>query len=164
VTDNSDCPRSPQDIPQVPNNLIQRLYKFLRDDAVVNQLLDGKESSPGQLRMALEDSLDDWNTTPPPIPPVSFLTHPSRNLLIKGAVIEILISAGILMSRNRLSYNDGGISVQVSDKASDYSQWINMLVRNYESKKIEIKKTINVERGWGGVPSEYSVINQYRNY
>jgi len=163
VSDN-DCPRSPQDIPQVPNSLIQRLNKFLRDDPSVNQLLDGKESSPSQLRMALEDSLDDWNISPPPIPPVSFDTHPSRNLLIKGAVIEILMSAGILMSRNRLSYNDGGISVQVSDKASEYSQWINMFARNYELKKLEIKKTLNIQRGWGNAPSEYSMIHSREYY
>jgi len=154
----SETPLSPQDIPQVPNVLIQRVTKFLRDDASVNQLLDGKESSPSQVRMALEDSLDDWNTTPPPIAPVTFDTHPSRNLLTKGAVIEILISAGILMSRNRLNYNDGGIHVATSDKANEYSQWINMFVRNYETKKIQIKRTINIANGWGGVPSEYSTI------
>jgi len=109
--------------------------------------------------MAIEDSLDDWNTTPPPIPHVTYNSHPSRRLLIRGAVIEILESAGILMSRNRLDYSDGGVTVRVSDKAQDYSQWIDRFINRYEKKKYEIKKTINIQRGWGSVASEYEQIH-----
>jgi len=147
----------------VPNHLVQRLNRFIRDDEKLNRLIEGRESSPAQLRMALEDSLDDWNTTPPPIAHISYETHPSRRLLIRGAVIEILESAGILMSRNRLDYNDGGITVRISDKAGDYSQWITSVVNRYERKKLEIKRSINVGLGWGYVESEYSTINGNRN-
>lgn len=143
----------------VPNKLVQKLNMFLRDNEKLNKLIEGKEHSPAQLRDALIDSLDDWNITPPPLTPVDFSTHPSRRLLIHGAVIELLQSAGILQSRNRLQYNDGGITVSVSDKASDYQSWISLLVNDYERKKRAVKVTKNVELGWGGVSSEYSKIN-----
>lgn len=141
------------------NKLTQKLNAFLRDDPALNELIDGKESSPAQLRDALEASLDDWNTTPPPIPFVTYETHPSKRLLIRGAVIEILESAGILQSRNKLQYNDGGISVSTSDKAQAYASWISAFASRYERKKIEIKKSINITRGWGQAPSEYSTIH-----
>lgn len=143
----------------VPNKLVQRLNRFMRDHEKLNKLIEGKEHSPSQLRDALEDSLDDWNITPPPLSPVNFKNHPSRRLLIHGAVIELLLSAGILQSRNRLNYNDGGVTVSVSDKASDYQGWINSFVSDYERKKKQVKVTLNVEKGWGGVSSEYAKIN-----
>lgn len=149
---------------EVPNELVQRLNTFLRDNPILNTLIEGKESSPAQLRMAIEDSLDDWNTTPPPLAYVTYTSHPSRRLLIRGAVIEILDSAGILQSRNKLSYNDGGISVQISDKGGDYMQWINKFTADYERKKMEVKKTININLGWGEAPSEYALISGDRFY
>lgn len=135
--------------------LVDRLRCFLRDDPALNKLIKGFESSPKQLIFALEDSVDDWNNTPPPLAPINLDTHPSRRLLIRGAAIEILRSAGILQSRNRLSYSDGGVNVQVSDKAADYQAWLNNMVNDYERKKLELKKSINLAMAYGEVPSEY---------
>jgi hypothetical protein len=140
---------------------VGRLRKFLRDIDELNKLLEGKESSDSQLRMALEDALDDWNNTPPRLTPVTLENHPSPRLLIRGAAIEVLISAGIFYSRNRLNYSDGGITVAVYDRAQDYQAWANHFVNDYERKKIETKKAINVEAAWGGIPSEYSEINSW---
>jgi hypothetical protein len=142
---------------------IGRLRKFLRDIDELNKLLDRKESSDSQLQMAIEDSLDDWNNTPPLLNVVTLDTHPSKRLLIRGAAIEVLTSAGILYSRNRLSYSDGGITVSVSDKAQEYSSWIGGFVNDYERKKTEHKKAINIAQAWGGVNSEYLTINS-RDY
>lgn len=135
--------------------LKKRLRRFLRDDPKLNKLIRENESSDRQLCDALEDAVDDWNNTPPPIGKVTIETHPSTKWLIRGAAIEILTSAGILQSRNRLSYSDGGVSVTVSDKAGDYLTWIRELVQQYEEAKREIKKTINISMAWGSVPSEY---------
>lgn len=140
---------------------VGRLRKFLRDIDELNKLLEGKESSDGQMRMAIEDSLDDWNHTPPLLAQVTLDVHPSPRLLIRGAAIEVLVSAGIFYSRNKLNYSDGGITVAVYDKAQDYQSWVNHFVNDYERKKVETKKAINVSQGWGGVPSEYSEINSW---
>jgi len=138
---------------------VGRLRKFLRDIDELNKLLDGKESSDSQLRMAIEDALDDWNITPPLIANVTIENHPSRRLLIRGAAIEVLESAGIFYTRNRLNYSDGGITVSIFDKAQDYSSWANKFKADYERKKQEVKKAQNISAGWGGVPSEYYEIN-----
>jgi len=135
--------------------LIDRLRRYLRDDSVLNTLITGEESSDEQLLDALDDSVDDWNTTPPPLAPIRLDTHPSRRLLIRGAAIEILGSAGILQSRNRLDYSDGGVTVRVSDKAPDYQAWAEKLINDYERKKLEFKKALNLAQAYGDVPSEY---------
>ena len=143
----------------VLDKLVGRLRKFLRDHDELNKLLDRKESSDQQLKMAIEDALDDWNNTPPLLNAVTFEQHPAPRLLIRGAAIEVLISAGIWHSRNRLSYSDGGITVSVHDKAQEYSGWIGQMRADYERKKTETKKAINMAAAWGGVPSEYSCVN-----
>ena len=140
--------------------LIRRLRDFIRDQPVLNELIEGKESSDGQLRDAILDAIEDWNNTQPPIAPVNIRTHPSQRLLIRGAAIEILYSAGILQSRNRLDYNDGGIVVRDKDKAPDYQAWIARLVNDYETKKINLKKSSNISIGFGAIPSEYSGNNR----
>lgn len=140
--------------------LIRKLRAFLRDQPVLNELIEGKESGDGELRDAILDAIEDWNNTQPPIAPVNIRTHPSQRLLIRGAAIEILFSAGILQSRNRLDYNDGGIVVRDKDKAPDYQAWIARLVNDYEMKKINLKKSSNIAIGFGAVPSEYSGNNR----
>lgn len=140
--------------------LVRRLRAYLRDDPVLNELIEGKESGDGQLKEAILDAIEDWNDTQPPLARINILTHPSDRLLIRGAAIEILHSAGILQSRNRLDYNDGGIVVRDKDKAPDYQAWISHLVRDYETKKINLKKSLNISLGFGSVPSEYSGNNR----
>jgi len=135
------------------------LRKFLRDVDELNKLLDRKESSDNQLELALDMALDDWNFTPPLLNTLDYTNFLSPNMLIRGAAIQILTSAGILYSRSKLDYSDGGITVRVSDQAAEYMAWLNMIINDYERKKLEIKKAYNIAAGWGGVYSEYSQIN-----
>ena len=135
------------------------LRKFLRDIDELNKLLDRKESSDNQLEMALDMALDDWNTSSPILYPSTFANFPAPNLLIRGAAIQILTSVGVLYSRNKLDYSDGGITVRVSDQAQEYLVWLNMIVNDYERKKLEFKKFYNIAACWGNVYSEYSQIN-----
>ena len=137
----------------------QMLRKFLRDIDELNKLLDRKETSDNQLELALDMALDDWNMTPPPLYMVDYTNFPSPNMLIRGATIQVLTSAGILYSRNKLDYSDGGITVRVSDQAQEYMAWLNMIANDYERKKLELKKSINLAMCWGNVFSEYSQIN-----
>jgi hypothetical protein len=141
--------------------LVKRLRMFLRDDAALNKLITGKESSDSQLLFALEDSVDDFINTPPLIGRWTLDNHPSRRILIHGAAIEVLRSTGLLQSRNRLSYNDGGVSVQVSDKAGEYQTWLSEFSSNYERSKRELKMALNIEQCYGGVSSEYSDLEDY---
>ncbi|MEE9569435.1 MAG: hypothetical protein V3W37_08620 [Candidatus Binatia bacterium] len=138
------------------------LRAFLRDDPVLNELLEGKESTDGQLKTAILDSIEDWNTTQPPLAAIDIESHPSPRLMIRGAVIEILESAAIYYARNQLPYSDGGISVDDKNKLQLYQAKIASLSegsRGYEAKKVALKKTTNIAAGFGSVPSEYSGIN-----
>lgn len=138
------------------------LRAFLRDDPKLNELLEGKESTDGQLKQAILDAIDDWNTTQPPLANVDIRSHPSPRLLIRGAAIEILSSSAIYYERNRLPYTDGGISVDDKAKMQGYATMISVLgdgPRGYENKKVNLKKTQNIAAGFGGVPSEYSGLN-----
>lgn len=135
------------------------LRKFLRDIDELNKLLGRKESSDKQLELALDMALDDWNMTPPILNAFTYDDFPAPNLLIRGAAIQVLTSAGILASRNKLSYNDGGVAVQSSDQAAEYTGWLQMIVNDYERKKQAIKVQYNLESCWGRVYSEYSQVN-----
>lgn len=135
------------------------LRRFLRDIDELNKLLAKKESSDKQLEMALDMALDDWNMTTPIINLVSFTDHPCPNLLLRGAAIQVLISAGILYSRNKLAYSDGGVTVQSSDQAAEYTGWLQLITQDYERKKQAIKVQLNLESCWGRVYSEYVQIN-----
>ena len=66
-------------------------------------------------------------------------------------------SAGILQSRNSLTYSDGGINVAVSDKTPLYRQWISDFHNEYEQKKRHLKIQMNMKRAWGGSFSEYTL-------
>lgn len=141
---------------------VNELRAFLRDDPNLNELLEGKESTDGQLKGAIADSIDDWNTTQPSLAAIDIKNHPSARLLIRGAAIEILSSAAIYYERNRLPYTDGGISVDDKAKMQGYTTMISVLgdgPRGYEAKKVGLKKTQNIAAGFGGVPSEYSGLN-----
>jgi hypothetical protein len=140
----------------------EELRSFLRDDPVLNELLEGKESTDGQMKQAIFDAIEDWNTTQPPLGVIDIASHPSPRLLIRGAAIEILDSAAIYYARNQLPYSDGGISVDDKNKMPLFHAKIAALSdgpRGYEAKKVALKKTRNIAAGFGSVPSEYSGIN-----
>lgn len=138
------------------------LRLFLNDTAELNRLIRQEESDTDKLDLSILLTIDDWNITAPLITRVDITTFPSLYLLIHGASIEVLKSAGILQSRNQLEYASGGITVRTFDKTQLYQSWIMQFVQDYERKKMEMKKFLNIEGSWpGGVSSEYSNIYWY---
>lgn len=136
-----------------------RLY--LRDYAELNRLIQGVENSDRLIAWAVVDALDDYNTTPP-FTSFGMINFPSKSLLLRGTVISLLESVGLLQTRNHLTFSDGGIQVGVSDKAPMIQSWISLLSNKYEEKKMRQKIAINIENGWGGgVSSEYSWVNGF---
>ena len=143
------------------NQLVNMLRLYLRDFAELNRLIEGQETSPRMMAWAVIDTLDDWNTTPPFIGDASLDSFPSVSLLREGAAIRILESVGLLQTRNQLSYSDGGITVQISDKAPLLLQWISLFRQSYERKRDRMKASMNIEQAMAGTGtfSEYFVIN-----
>lgn len=143
---------------RTPEGFNGRVRLYLRDFAANNRLIPGEETDDMMLDLAREIAIEDFNTTPP-FTNYTLANHPSMSILLQGTVIEVLRSAGILQSRNRLNYNNGGITVAVSDKAGDYQSWIASFLNVYERKKRELKIAINITGAFGFVPSEYSFSN-----
>ena len=69
----------------------------------------------------------------------------------------LLFSSGILNSRNRLNYSAGGVQVNVSDKAGEYGNWINLLLSRYNQLKLQHKQHLNIN-SYGEVRSEYAYV------
>lgn len=138
------------------------LRMFLNDTPELNRLIRRQESDDPKLDLAIALALDDFNITSPLISTYRVETFPSLYMLIYGATIQVLRSAGILQSRNELTYSSGGVSVRIFDKTQNYQAWIAQFVAEYERKKSNYKISLNVMNALaGGVASEYALLNYF---
>lgn len=143
------------------NHFVQTVRTFMRDYPELNRLITGVENSNRQIVWALYDAIDDFNTTPH-FTNYGISNFPSSSLLLRGTVISLLESVGLLQTRNHLQFSDGGIQVGVSDKTPFIQSWLQLFKNSYEEKKTKIKVAINIENAWGGgVNSEYRFINNF---
>lgn len=129
---------------------------FMRDYAELNRLFVGEEHSDRIIAWAILDALEDFNTTPP-MTNYQLSNFPSKKLLRYGTVINLLESIGLLMTRNHLSFSDGGVQTGgLSDKTPMIQSWLQLFSNKYEAQKDRLKVALNIENGWGGgVHSEY---------
>ena len=136
---------------------------YLRDYAELNRLIDGEETSDRMIAWAVIDTLDDINNRPPNIGTFTCSNFPYKSLLLRGTVISVLESVGILQTRNQLQYSDGGISVGASDKAPMLMQWVNLLKSSYEQKLERWKISQNIVGAFDGssVTSDYYFLGGY---
>ena len=151
-------------LPKRVAQLIAMVRTKLRDFPELNRLIEGKETSDREIALALVEAVDDFNNTPPLIEAYNLENFPSPSLLIRGALINILESVGLLQTRNQMSYSDGqGIQVSISDKAPMLMQWLTLFMNQYEQKKLRLKKALNLKGALNGsaVPSEYSYLDGY---
>lgn len=155
--DSSSLPKADLEL----NAMANQVRAFMRDYAELNRLITGVESSNRQIVWAIFDALDDFNTSPP-FTGFTLMNFPSKHLLVRGTVISLLESVGLLQTRNHLSFSDGGLQVGVSDKTPFIQSWIQLFRNSYEEKKMRLKVAYNIESAWGGgVNSEYRFINNF---
>ena len=152
---------------QLPHKLLDTISLIrakMRDYPELNRLIEGRETSDREIAFAIMETIDDFNSTPPLIAGFSIESFPSVSLLIRGSIINIIESVGLLQTRNQMSYSDGqGVQVSVSDKAPMLMQWANLFKSQYEQKKFRLKQALNLQGALNGsaVPSEYVFINGY---
>lgn len=138
------------------------LRLFLNDTPELNRLIRQQETDDPHLDLAIALGVDDFNITSPLLSTYRVETFPSLYMLIYGATIQVLRSAGILQSRNELAYSSGGVSVRIFDKTQNYMAWIAQFVAEYERKKSNYKISLNVMNALaGGIPSEYAMLNYF---
>ena len=138
------------------------LRAFIKDQSTKNRLLNfAQENTDDELDLYLNMSLGFLNVIPPYVGSYSFATFPIPLLLIHQATIECLISNGILNSRNDLTYNNGGITVRISDgdKYLKHLQWLTRIADQAINSLIKIKIALNIEGGFGGVNSPYAYLH-----
>lgn len=143
---------------------IQLVRKFICDFPKANELRGVAESTDPEIALYAMLALDDYNSTPPLIAPVAFEGHPSTGMLMLGTLCHLFMSKGILQLRNSLSYSDGGVSVNVWDKGPAYAGNAQMFGQMWESKKIALKRSINLSAGWGVVQSSEFNLYNYTSY
>jgi hypothetical protein len=119
---------------------------YLNDYPETNVLLGEEESSDGKIMLAMLMTCDEFNTMDPTGSNYGIDSFPSLSLLVKGTIIHLLRSAGILHSRNSLNYTAGGLSVQIWSKAKDYITWIQTLQGEYLQMSSEFIKRINIAK------------------
>tara|TARA_B100000886_G_C20408326_1_gene485847 strand:+ start:1424 stop:1954 length:531 start_codon:yes stop_codon:yes gene_type:complete len=155
---------SARSIPPKLLDAIALVRAKLRDFPELNRLIEGRETSDREIAFAIVDAIDDFNTTPPLLGSYTIENFPSMSLLIRGAIINVLESVGLLQTRNQMSYSDGqGVGVGISDKAPLLLNWIQLYQGQYEQKKFRLKQALNLGNALNGsgVPSEYVLINGY---
>ncbi len=134
------------------------LRLFMLDTAALNKLIRKVESDEELLTYAIEMAISDWNSTTPVLSPVDIQNYPSLYLLMHGAAIQLLKSQGLMQARNELTYQAGGSAFTRFNKTGHYMNWMINFANEYEMKKRNLKIQQNVNRGWGGVYSEYDVL------
>src|SRR6266568_4652583 len=143
---------------QLAQEKVRRYLRlFLNDTPELNRLIRRQESTDEKLDLAILLAIDDYNITTPPLGLVSVENFPSMWLLLYGAAIQVLRSAGLLQSRNELVYQAGNVSVRIFDKTQLYQSWIVQFAEDYERKKQNFKISQNIACALaGGVASEYA--------
>jgi hypothetical protein len=147
-------------------SFIQTVRLFTRDHPQLNRLVKGEESSDRMIAWAILDFLSDFAGSPPPLGYYSLedlfrLNY--QSFALRGTVVALLQSVGMLQTRNHLNFSDGGISVGVSDKTPLLLNWITQFQNKYEQEKVQRKVSLNIQGAMGqvGVHSEYLFVNRW---
>ncbi|KKN98577.1 hypothetical protein LCGC14_0146890 [marine sediment metagenome] len=141
----------------------EEVRRYLRDYPELNRLIKGEEHKDIDIAISMKDAAGDYNMTPPFIGDLQPNKIPTRYLtnFKLGTIIHLLQSVTLLNIRNRLTYNDGGVHVGIFDKQPDIQNWIGMIKPQYMKTLDRYKVSLNLEQAYGGVHSEYYIINNY---
>jgi hypothetical protein len=146
--------------------MVERVRAFLRDYAELNRLIEGVESKERDLLFAISFTIDDINSTPPPLVKSldQMLFGGWGPLIVIGSVLTILRSVALVHIRNNLKFNDGGVMTGgLSDRAAEIQGWIAQNEGRYENLKQRVKISANLTEMMGtrpsGLPSEYALVH-----
>lgn len=138
---------------------VNEVRAYIRDFPELNRLIAGHETSDRMMEYCVWLALDEWNTTPP-LSSHSVEGFPSRTILLNLTIIHVLTSVGLLKSRNRMPYSDGGFSVDTETQDDSYPKWIQLIRAQINPRITQLKVALNIAGGWGtSVRSEYAWIH-----
>lgn len=137
------------------DTIVEDIRVFLRDNLHRNDLLERLEFTDLEIQRAMQMAVDDFDLITP-ISNTKISAFPSRVLLILGTTAYLLWSESFAQIRNSLSYSDGGVQVNVDDKAALYQQSGTALMAQFKDAATNLKIQINAESAFGGQASPYS--------
>lgn len=151
----------PKTPPLTMDQFVAEVRAYIRDFPELNRIIRGAETSNRMMQYCVILALDEWNTTPP-LASTSLSTFPSRSILLQLTICHILMSVGLLKSRNKLPYSDGGFSVDTETQDESYQRWISLIRAQLNPRITQLKISLNIAGGWGAsVSSEYAWINSW---
>ncbi len=127
----------------------QAVRLFMRDFEELNLLVKGVESSDRMIQWASLDFVSDFNGSTTPFTNISLEEMYLRgwqSFCVRGTTVTLLQSLMILYARNHLPFSDGGISINMNDKAPVIMQMLSLLLSAYEQNKRSMKTAINIEQ------------------
>lgn len=134
---------------------------FTRDFSELNLLIRGQESSDRMIAWATVDFLSGFNGTPPftSFSLDDLFSYQQQHLAVRGTVISLLQSLMIFYARNHLPYSDGGLSVNINDRAPIIQSMLQLMQSAYLQQLRMTKTAINIQGimdvGPSGVHSDY---------
>ncbi|NBS68774.1 hypothetical protein EBT31_07635 [bacterium] len=142
------------------NQMVVAARDSMRDYAELNRLISGVETSDRMFKTAILDTIEDWNVSPPWLTPFTIENPPPWSILRFGVIAYVLDSLVVLQNRNNISFNNGGISVQISPERMN-AQLAEGYRARYERKRDEYKAAQNIAAALGpsATATEYSFIN-----
>lgn len=151
-------------------DFVQGVRLWMRDFAELNLLVRGEESSDRMILFAIGDFLSDFNGTPPfsNMALADLFARNQQSLALRGTVISLLQGVMLIQARNHLPFSDGGLSLQINDKAPLIQSILQLLQAQYEQNKRMVKTAINIEgmldSGPSGVHSDYYALSAFGLY
>ena len=138
---------------------IRMLRVMLSDFEQLNTVLLSKESSDEKLGLMVDLALADFNGD---TPPTTFQVNdfPNPKCLLEGAIVETLMSVGLIHARNAMTYTDDGVSVEDFGKDPRLLNFAQLHLQAYNSLKDSLKRYLNAKMTYGGFGSEYGWINR----
>lgn len=127
---------------------VQGVRTFIRDYAETNLLIRGEESSDRIIAFHTFDFISDFNMSPPAsaISLEEMYARGWSSMCIRGTLNSLLSGLVLQYTRNSLPFSDGGISVNMNDKAGALMQYQNLVLTTYEQTKAKVKTAMNVEQ------------------
>jgi len=139
------------------DDLVRDVQEFLQDHPQLNVLIRKNEFGPALIKIAVRLMVDSFNRanwrsnfTPATFPDNTF------DIQLYGTISHLMSSAAALQTRNHLPYSSGGTSIAQFAKSGEYTALMNQFSQMFKESAMALKYQMNLEQGWGGVPSEYS--------
>jgi len=142
-------------------DLIDDVRMEMRDYPKLNVLIDGEESGGRQIANAIRNTLDAFNSMPPPLHTTfSWYQFPSRSLLIMGTIGRLQLQVADLDDRNYYPASDGQIKIPSRQKGqlvrqSAMTKWQMFL---QEARTLRISLNYREAQGGYSLASEEGMI------